>query len=320
MTTQPPMPDEQAWSQFWQGDHRSSCGPSVADACAEDWSRFFAACPDGGTILDLGTGNGALVDMALAATADKSPVPIVTGIDVADIRPHAADDTGRSRAVFHARTSMESLPFAAAHFDLVGGQFAIEYSKVAATAAEAMRVLKPGGAFRFLMHGSGGIFVTRSARQCAALERVVGSGLFDRLHATLTAIEAATGREDATSLDAARRAVTALKRMLDDLAGQHWHEDTAAILASVLASARAIPQLSAKAPIAAVKAAEAAFCGRLEAQIVRFRSLATAALDNDQAAALAALFERCGAVDICLSDAGAAPDIRIGYWLTGRAA
>lgn len=160
-----------AWDTFWRYDRLSSFqsapgatnyGPPIAAG----WRTFFDSLPDGARILDLATGNGAIAVMAVAAGKRFA----VTGTDLADVDPTAFVSNNRSELAqvrFLPRTPAEALPLEDASADAVVSQYGIEYSDLACSIPEAVRVLAPGGRLRLAMHAAEGA-VARDTRPAIA--------------------------------------------------------------------------------------------------------------------------------------------------------
>src|SRR5262245_13032490 len=121
---------------------------------AQDYARHRAGFPPelfrrlrrlgiggGRTVLDLGTGTGAL-GRALARRGSA-----VVGLDVsAPMLRQAQEAAGREGLSFHpVQARAERLPFPAAAFDLVAAGQCWHWFERAAAAREAARVLVPGG-------------------------------------------------------------------------------------------------------------------------------------------------------------------------------
>ena len=173
-----------AWDRFWRYDRISSFhsapgaanyGPPIADG----WSAFFAALPDRARILDLCTGNGAIAVMAVAAGKSFA----VTGADLADVEPTAFVTRNLDhlkQVTFLARTPAEKLPLADGGIDAVVSQYGIEYSDLARSLPEAVRVLAPGGRLRLAMHATEGTVARDTRTAIADAEFLLGLDLVAR--------------------------------------------------------------------------------------------------------------------------------------------
>jgi SAM-dependent methyltransferase len=154
------LSDGGIWDQYWHYDRIASCfdgaGAANYDASiADGWRAFFAALPAGTRIIDLCTGNGAA---ALIAAEAGDSLDIVA-VDQAAIDPPAfvtrnAEEMAAIR--FVAATNVEALPFPDGAFGAVISQYGIEYSDLERSLPEALRVLAPGGALRFVVHAADG--------------------------------------------------------------------------------------------------------------------------------------------------------------------
>jgi len=158
------------WDRFWRYDRLSSfeSGPGAANysgETAEGWRRFFAGVPYGGSVLDIATGNGAIAVLAVEAHRELH----VTGSDLADIAPDQFVTTSDAlgQVTFRGRTNAEELPFDDDTFVAVVSQFGIEYSDMAKSLPEAMRVLNSGGRLRLAMHAAEGAVVRDTTRSLA---------------------------------------------------------------------------------------------------------------------------------------------------------
>ena len=172
------MTGEAEWDRFWRYDRLSSfeTGPGAANYSgdtAEGWRRFFAGVPEGGSVLDVATGNGAIA--VLAVEADRKLH--VTGSDLADIAPDRFVTTSDAlgQVTFRGRTNAEELPFENGAFEAVTSQFGIEYSDMGKSLPEAMRVLKSGGRLRLAMHAAGGAVVRDTKRSLADADFLLDS-------------------------------------------------------------------------------------------------------------------------------------------------
>ncbi|MEP1552372.1 class I SAM-dependent methyltransferase, partial [Paraglaciecola sp.] len=138
------------WSQYWKQGHLTSFGEEIKGnyqgLLADTWKTYFKSTGDTASILDIGTGNGAL--LALARDVYKNSC--LVGIDSAtlSITQELAVD---SKITFYSNIKAESLPFDDAKFDVGVSQFGIEYSNLFLAIPELSRVLKSGAKFQFVL-------------------------------------------------------------------------------------------------------------------------------------------------------------------------
>lgn len=168
-----------AWSRYWRHGALHSCTGAYAGnydgAVAEFWQRCFAQLPDGATIVDIGTGNGAIALLASRQAASSRMARQVHGVDSAECRPNRhGDDDALAGVVFHPNTSAEQLPFSDRSVDLLCGQYSLEYMDLDRVLPEFRRVLRADGGLIFVVHAQDSA-VTRVARQ----EDLVDTWLLD---------------------------------------------------------------------------------------------------------------------------------------------
>ena len=151
---------EDAWTRYWAGGEVSSLpqgyGDPLRGPLADFWRGRLAPLGQRARILDLGCGNGAVALLAAATGAARGARWEIHGVDAAAIDP-LRDLACRYRKLaaavtFHPRTAMDDTPFPAAHFDLLAGQFALEYGDPPRVLDEVRRLLHPGGEAAFVLH------------------------------------------------------------------------------------------------------------------------------------------------------------------------
>ena len=157
------------WESYYRGGWLTACptgpDPNYTLELREIWSDFFASLADGARILDIGTGNGAIAVIARETATKLGRTFDIHGADLAQIDP-VRDVAGGARLFadisFHPGVAAEKLPFEAASFAAVSGQYALEYTDMRESLAQVLRVLKPGSGAQFLMHHAGSIVVERA--------------------------------------------------------------------------------------------------------------------------------------------------------------
>ncbi len=255
------------WADYWarprSGPQSGGCLPNAAGevgpALERLWRDFAGNLPAKARLLDLATGDGAVLGMIQAARRDL----ILLGVDSAPALPPPPPGTRLQTGV-----AMEALPFADAAFDAVTSQFGIEYGDVARIAAEAARVLKRGGLLRAAIHHAGGAIVGHNLGRRAALRwAVLESGLLDRAR-KLAAARAAAALPTPASFPAA----VAQARQL--FPGQTAAAEFAAAVADTLDMGATRPPLETIEVLGTLEERGRGEIGRLDA-------LAGAAMDED---------------------------------------
>lgn len=212
---------QEKWETYYRGGMISTC-PTGPDGgydleVRESWVRFFSLLADGARILDIGTGNGVVAEIALRTAAALGRSWEIHGADLAQIDPPRDVPDGARRLagiVFHPGVATEALPFEAGRFDAVSGHYAIEYTDTAAAFAEIHRVLKVGGDAQFIVHCSDSVLVQAAARSLREAELVLDeTRIFRRLHRLLTMEQAASDAADHAGM-ALRDAIRSLKEQL----------------------------------------------------------------------------------------------------------
>lgn len=173
-----------AWSLYWSEDRLYSC---VAQSSDEDqrvlnelWRDFSQGLEHNSRLLDLATGNGAVVDALKSANSTLR----IDAIDKADIDPqkYLRDNNNFQDVDFHAGTDILNLPFDPSTFDAITSQFGIEYAGLGGASARVMRNLKIGGRFQFVIHHAQSGIILSSKKKILELEQLTQeSGILDTL-------------------------------------------------------------------------------------------------------------------------------------------
>jgi ubiquinone/menaquinone biosynthesis C-methylase UbiE len=313
---------------FWQSDQLQSCipvnEPDALDQLVSTWRTFFDATPAGARILDLGTGNGSLAAQAVAVSKTKPTQFSIHGVDLADIDPRrfVTSAAGLLQEIdFHPRTPMEHLPFDDAYFDAVGSQYGVEYSNTKESLFEAVRVLKPGGLFRFLLHADDGVLKERCQLQSRQAETILESNLFDLLADLLKKLVKAETQGASENTTAAMQAIAALKGVLDDLEHGFADDENLSLVENLFAAVRSLPDMRKSHQLEALLTMTDDIRALLVAQSQRLQAMQHAALNDAAANKLADRMRELGANDVTLERAVAGKQGRcVGFWLHGSKA
>jgi SAM-dependent methyltransferase len=151
----------EVWTRYWRTGALHSCGTSwdgnYGGAIRHHWQAVAGSLGPAVRVLDIATGNGA-VPRLLAESAVAEGL-VIDAVDLAEIEPAwALDRRNAAQAIrFHARTSVEALPFDDGTFDLATSQYGIEYADIGRAGAEVARVLRAGGRLSAIVHHAEGV-------------------------------------------------------------------------------------------------------------------------------------------------------------------
>ena len=169
------MNELSAWDAYWRDARGGACQTDDSGlyqgVIARQWRRRFAAVAPGSRILDLATGNGAVLELAQASLAETQLPVDLYGVDSARIQPRIGDEPRPGlRCHWYPEVAIEALPFDADTFDGVTSQYGVEYGDLEAVAAETARVLRPGGWLHWICHWRDGDLAADAAREVAQAE------------------------------------------------------------------------------------------------------------------------------------------------------
>lgn len=167
------------WADFWALQPKQGGGGCLPQGLRQidaaqraAWERFARQLGKGARLLDLATGDGAVLKKLQAVRRDLK----LTGVDSSKVLPKSPDGI-----TLRAGIAMEKLPFADGSFDAVTSQFGYEYGATAAVAREVARVLKRGGRVQFLVHRRDGPIVAHNLpRRDALLWALAPGGHFEK--------------------------------------------------------------------------------------------------------------------------------------------
>lgn len=316
------------WSVFWQSDQLQSCmpvnEPVESDQLALIWRAFFDALPEGANLMDLGTGNGSLAIQAVEASQARQAPFSIDAVDLADIEPArfiSSQAKTLQQITFHPCTAMEKLPFADSHFDAVASQYAIEYSQVDKSLRETIRVLKPNGRFRFLLHADDGVLKKRCELQRQQADIILESRLFTVLAEVIEKIVIAEQQQTPQTLTRATQSITALTGVFDDLELQFSAHENRSLVDNLFTAAKSLPGLRQRYDLATLLSIVDDTRLLLTAQGKRLQAMADAALDDAAVTKLAKQMVSLGATKVDHQRAVTGEqEVCVGHWLFGEKA
>jgi SAM-dependent methyltransferase len=275
------------WSRYWQGGAAHACPGSVDERLGGALSAFWEGVGRGlgpsAQVLEIGAGNGAVTRLLLEAAAR----PFIDAVDLARLRPGwvAGLAPGQaSRVRFHEATSAEDLPFEAARFDLVAGQYAFEYMDRAAVLPELLRCGRAGSRLALVLHHRDSALVRVAAEELRHLERVAeAGGLLDTAAGLIPDLARARTAEGVRELqrdaaaEARRRHYNELQEHLEAASRASAAPDA---LDEAAAASAAVLQLAARDGEAPARARLQAQREAYQDAKVRLRELLACALDE----------------------------------------
>lgn len=201
-------PEHGTWARLWKTGVLHSCAQGITGNYDREisrfWNRQFDALSDGDTVVDIGTGNGAIPLLALSSARARGIRLDIHGVDLADIDPPLdvpGDPQRYSGIRFHPRTSMTALPFAGGTVSLLCSQFAFEYAPRAEAAAEVLRVIGQRGRAAMIVHSADSVIAETTEAQLQASRWLLHeSGLLPATRGLLMAMAGATTAESRARL------------------------------------------------------------------------------------------------------------------------
>jgi len=178
-----PSTGDGGWDAYWKGMADAdawSAGGAMHPAVRGFWGEFFTSAGErfeSPSIIDIGSGNGAVVDYALAALGER------------ESEIHCVDNSAAAIASIAARfpqvtghvADASSIPLESGRFDIVTSQFGAEYAGQGAF-EEAARLLAENGRMAILTHCREDQIFKQQEVNLEAVRRVLDCRFVDRAH------------------------------------------------------------------------------------------------------------------------------------------
>lgn len=259
-----------AWTRYWRSGARHSCAGSFTNHYGEAtrafWRERFAGIADDDRVLELGCGNGSLLQWFAEAGA-RWPQAI-DAVDLAELDrawllrlPPAL----RSRVRLHSRTTATQLPLADASVNQVWSQYALEYFADDALWRSLARVLAPQAALSAIVHHRDSRLCRLSEAESADSRWLLGGdGPLDRAAQMLPWLAMSADADSRAQRDADPRAAAARQRfnasyavVAERIAASAFPDllrDAAERVMQILRAAPAIGVLAAEQALSALRA------------------------------------------------------------------
>ena len=271
-----------SWNTYWHGTGNVgaySSGGVSHPAIQTFWDEYFQTVQqefDALKIIDIASGNGAVVERALAVFADVQPeftCVDVSAAAIANIRKRFPQVSG---VVADAR----SIPLVSGSFDVATSQFGVEYAGLDAI-DEAARLLRPGGQLALLLHSQAGSIHEECRASLDAIVRLQESKFIPYVVEMFSAGFAAVRGADRAPYDEAGKQLDPAVRTLEAIMleyGEHVAGDTIARLYGDVA--RIHNEIQHYEPVEVIEWLQK-MGGELDAYAGRMSSMADAAIDGE---------------------------------------
>jgi len=151
--------EQSAWNNYWQQGYITSFGSKFKDnyvgIIEKTWLNFFNNISSKSKILDVATGNGAVLDLVLSHMPAECKAELI-GVDYSQVK------NIDSKIKLISEVNVENLPFDNASFTHVSSQYGIEYSDLGKSIPEVSRILRKFGEFQFVCHCKGSVILAEN--------------------------------------------------------------------------------------------------------------------------------------------------------------
>ncbi|MCF6263742.1 MAG: methyltransferase domain-containing protein [Xanthomonadales bacterium] len=221
--------ESSSWDTYWEGSGDATAltdGGANHPAILHFWDTVFLALKQvykAPKILDIASGNGAVLERALATYED------VIELTSIDISPAAISNIKRRfPAVTGLVADAAKIPLESASFDAVTSQFGLEYAGKEAI-YEAARLVKKDGQLALLLHIEKGSIHEECQQSLDAIQRVQASNFIAAASTMFDAGFKAVRGADRSAYDKAAKELSPALAVLEDIMqehGQHVAADT----------------------------------------------------------------------------------------------
>jgi len=169
----PPPSTSESWDTYWRDAEYDSAytsggiGHPLIQSFWKDYFQAVQAAYDAPKIIDIASGNGAVIECA--ASSFRGRPPDLTCLDISASAIEMLEQ--RFPSVQTVIADANEIPLDSAGFDIATSQFGIEYGGLGAI-IEVARLIAPGGQLAFLMHNQGGSIYQECAANLDAVEKM----------------------------------------------------------------------------------------------------------------------------------------------------
>lgn len=236
-----PLPVIESWDTYWQGAHANAAytgGGSSDPLVLSFWDDYFRDVQGRGgnpRIIDIASGNGAVVERASAAFGE--PLPEFTCLDVSDSAIRMLEK--RFPGVQGIVADAAAIPLDSASFDIATSQFGVEYAGLEAL-GEVERLVAPGGELALLLHHRGGLIFEQCGANLEAVREMQAANFIPKCIAMFEAAYAALDGGDGAQYGAAGKQFAPAIRAMEAIMIKHGRQVAASTILRVYRDVRTI--------------------------------------------------------------------------------
>jgi SAM-dependent methyltransferase len=271
-----------SWEPYWKGTGDAGAygvGGVGHPAIAAFWDEFFSSAVARGVplkMVDLATGNGAVVERALAVLSDEA-----IAVHCVDASPAAIENIGTRFPIVEGQVAdVCSVPEPDGAFNIVTSQFGLEYAGQEAF-GEAARLVAEGGVLAILAHHEGSRIHAECSAALDALCRMEEARFVPLASTFFEAGFAALNGADRGPYDEAGRRLAPAIAALEDIMRTHGEQVAGETVVRLYQDVGRIHSRIAKYDSREVLDWLVRLQGELSAYAARMKAMVDAAVDPD---------------------------------------
>ncbi|WP_395374186.1 class I SAM-dependent methyltransferase [Marinicella sp. W31] len=164
------------WSQYWQKGTITTFHKKFENnydgSIKKHWDDEFSRLSTDAQVIDLATGNGALLGLLNQYASSEQYRIAATGVDFADLHAEFFEDFSALELTLKQRTAIEQTDLPDNHYDLAISQYGFEYADCIAAVDELSRICKPQCRISFIMHNQESQIVREGFQSLEQIELV----------------------------------------------------------------------------------------------------------------------------------------------------
>lgn len=178
------MSQTKSWSEYWKTGAQHSCTGSYtgnySGAIQTWWENVYSSAPNHGNVLDIGCGNGSLLEIASMTSKKHGLYLNLFGLDAAQLNEKLIEEKLSPYKEHIASLSVfSSTPFAKEalgtnRFSVISSQYALEYFMSEHVLADVVSSLSDKGNFSAIMHHHDSVIYKVSKLESEQLSALLG--------------------------------------------------------------------------------------------------------------------------------------------------